>query len=175
MEGTTSHQLIRRLTGDDFKIVSRFIDRESKSIPTELFFPPNEAIISKSLDIKTGISHGYFDHNNLVGVRLTYMPGLDKENHGYDLGYSDEELYSTAQFHGTLVLKEKRYKGLGNRLVEINCDAIFNENFLRILATVHPSNSTSINMLLLNGFERKIEVLKYRNLPRLIFERKKGH
>lgn len=161
----------RQLTADDISLVVTFINGQLNTIPKDFFYPPGFTIIEKSLSIGSGISHGTFDKEKLVGIRLSYKPGLDKENHGYDLGYSDDDLLQTAQFHGTLVINDNRYKGIGNNLVKINCEEIFKNNFLRILATVHPNNFTSVKMLLNNSFTQRLLTKKYDNLPRLIFEK----
>ena len=142
----------KRLISADSNQIINFIEEQVKTIQNDFFFPPTLQIIDKSLSEIKGISHGAFANNQLVGIRLTYFPGLDKENHGYDLGYSEKELNEVAQFHGTLVINDKRYKGIGSELVNINCEEIFKSTFKRILATVHPDNSASVNMLLNNGF-----------------------
>ncbi len=171
---TTADLLFRTLTIDDCLIVASFIDSQLATIPKNFFFPPNSKIIDKSLNNQTGISHGAFDNDKLIGIRLTYFPGLDTENHGYDLNYSEEELKQVAQFHGTLVVDDRRYKGIGNHLVKINCKEIFEKSFLRILATVHPDNLNSIKMLVNNGFSNRLITNKYKNLPRIIFEKNKN-
>lgn len=161
----------RQLMPEDKSKVVRFINGQINTIPQDFFFPPDLAIIEKSLSSESGISHGTFDQEQLVGIRLTYKPGLDKENHGNDLGYAETELNQIAQFHGTLVVNDRRYKGIGTNLVKINCEEIFKNHFLRILATVHPDNFTSIRMLLNNNFTQRLLTKKYNNLPRLIFEK----
>lgn len=163
----------RRLTQNHIAVVEDFINRQLTTIPADFFFPPNKIIIERSVEVPTGISHAAFDGDELIGIRLTYKPELDKENHGYDLGYSERELNSIAQFHGTIVKDDTRYKGIGYELVKINCAELFKKGFEIILATVHPENYVSINMLLKNGFEQKKLVTKYSNLPRYIFEKRK--
>ena len=161
----------RRLTDRDKFRVMKFIECQLETIPEDFFFPPNLRIIDESLSHNNGISFGAFDGEELVGIRLTYKPGLDKENHGYDLGYSQIELLQVVQFWGTIVVNEKRNKGIGNNLVKINCEEIYKASNMRILATVHPDNLSSIKMLLANGFAAKLNTTKYNNLPRLIFEK----
>ena len=163
---------IRKLIDPDFNLVNEFIETQILTIPKDFFFPPSTTIIKKSLNNDSGISHGAFDNDKLIGIRLTYKPGLDTENHGYDLNYDDRQLNQVAQFHGTLILDNKRYKGIGNRLVSENVSSIFNGFANIILATVNPDNETSIRMLEKNGFDRKVRTLKYINLPRLIFEKR---
>ena len=164
----------RQLTLDDKSLVVSLINEQLNTIPKDFFFPPSLTIIEKALSSESGISHGTFDREQLVGIRLTYKPGLDKENHGYDLGYSEIDLIQIAQFHGTVVVNDRRYKGIGNNLVKINCEEVFTNHFLRILATVHPDNLTSIKMLLNNNFTQRLLTKKYDNLPRLIFEKIKN-
>lgn len=164
--------IFRQLTLDYKSLVVSFMNEQLNTIPKDFFFPPSLTIIEKALNSETGISHGAFNKEQLIGIRLTYKPGLDRENHGYDLGYSDIELIQIAQFHGTLIVNNKRYKGIGNSLVKINCEEIFKNHFFRILATVHPDNLTSIKMLLNNNFTQRLLTKKYDNLPRLIFEKK---
>ena len=161
----------RRLINDDSSTVINFIESQLHTIPKNFFFPPSLTIIEKCLNRNSGISLGAFDSEELVGIRLTYKPGLDKENHGYDLGYSKTELLQVAQFWGTIVNNERRQEGIGDNLVKINCEEIFNNSYSRILATVHPDNLRSIKMLLTNGFSEKLNTIKYNNLPRLIFEK----
>ncbi len=165
---------IKKLLSKDIDDVKGFIEGQFKTIHNGFFFPPTLKIIVKSLGDTSGISHGAFYDNELIGIRLTYFPSLETENHGYDLGYSEEELKQVAQFHGTLVINDKRYKGIGSELVHINCKEIFNTPCKRILATAHPDNHASINMLLNNGFKERMKVYKYENLPRIIFEKKKS-
>ena len=165
--------LIKKLTTSiiDFESLDFFIKSQISSMPKDFFFPPNASIIEKSLSEETGISCGAFDHDKLIGIRLTYLPGLDCENHGYDLSFTNEELKQVAQFHGTIVRDDKRYKGIGNKLVKKNCSDIFERGFSRILSTVHPDNKVSIKMLLRNGFVERKRTTKYNNLPRIIFEK----
>ncbi len=165
---------IRKLTFDEAEAVTCFIEKQLATIKEGFFFPPNSSIVSKALNADTGISFGAYDGKELIGVRLTYIPGLDKDNHGYDLGYSLDELLLVAQFHGTLVKDDNRYKGIGHELVKTNCDEIFTTKFKIILVTVHPQNDVSIRLFQKNGFITKKLVNKYSNLPRLIFERRKS-
>ncbi len=164
---------IRKLIEPDFNLIDGFIETQIRTIPRDFFFPPSSTIIKMALKKDTGISHGAFDNEKLIGIRLTYRPGLDIENHGYDLNYDNKQLNQVAQFHGTLILDNKRYKGIGNRLVSENVSDIFNGFSNIILATVHPDNDSSIRMLEKNGFDRKVRTFKYSNLPRLIFEKRK--
>lgn len=163
----------RRLNSHDVALIEDFISKQLHTIPAGFFFQPNNRIIQKSVEIHTGVSHAAFDEEELIGIRLTYKPSLDKENHGYDLDYSEEELNKVAQFHGTLVKDHSRYKGIGYELVKTNCIEVFKEDFEIILASVHPENHVSIKMLLKNGFLQRKFAMKYNSSPRFIFEKRK--
>lgn len=164
----------RRINMSDIGSVEEFLISQLSSVPTVFFYPPDIAILQKSLSEDGGFSRAAFYGKRLIGVRLSYLPGLSIENHGYDLGYSESELLSAAQFHGTLVRRDLRYTGIGNLMVSDNCKEIFKQPSIeRILATVHTENTRSIKMLLNNGFNQRKITLKYQNLPRIIFEKLK--
>lgn len=162
------------LDSTHFQSISEFLKHQISTIPINYFSPPNTDILKKALSDDRGISIGAFDNDRLIGIRITYLPLLDKDNHGYDLGYTETELLDTAQFHGTLVDRSSRYHGIGNQLVKLNCDEIFKKKFSRILATVHPENFSSRRMLISNGFAERLKTIKYNDLPRIIFEKKCG-
>lgn len=152
--------------------VSDFINKQNGTITNGFFSPPTVRIITMALKKDKGLSLGAFDNNVLVGIRLTYFPGVTAHNHGHDLDYSQDELLQVAQFHGTLVKEDKRYNGIGHELVKKNCDEIFMAGYRIILATVHPENEASLKMVLKNGFAPKKLVTKYGGLPRIILEKR---
>lgn len=163
---------IRHLTVNDEEQVKFFLVSQNSSIPHGFFYEPNDSIISKCLNSETGISLGAFLNNKLVAIRLTYIPKLDKENHGYSLNFTENELLQVAQFHGTVVLNDIRLKGLGETLVRINAVEILSKGYKYVLVTVHPENIQSIKMFIKNRFKIVAFKNKYNNLPRYILCKK---
>lgn len=160
---------IRVLNRSDFSEVSSLIRSQNETIPREYFFPPSSEILISSLE--SGLSLGVFNKSQLVGFRLTYVPNMEIDNHGYDLDFSEGELKRVAQFHGTLIVQPKRYQGLGSYLVNMNLPIIYKyKKDAIVLATVHPDNLNSCKMLISNGFSACKTVMKYNNLPRIIFK-----
>ena len=164
---------ITLLRTENISQIKIFIKKQYVTISKSFFFIPSNNIILRCLHEETGISHGAFIDDELVGVRLAYIPGIQKENHGYNLNFSKNELYNVVQFHGTLVERMIRSKGLGQQLVNINCEHIFARKLKHVLATVHPDNIMSITMFSRNNFRLVAFKNKYCNLPRYIYHRQK--
>jgi len=143
----------RKLNSNDISILNTFIHEQLNNIRDDFFYSPKPKIIEQALNSLTGCSLGAFNCNHLIGIRLTYFPGLDIENHGYELDYDNQKLLKVAQFHGTIVKANARFNGVGQELVKMNCEDVSLTGKKIILATVHPENHYSINMLKKNALK----------------------
>lgn len=122
--------------------------------------------------LASGLSLGAFSEEHLIGYRLTYLPGLGEENLGRQMGMSDAELLTVAQFYGTLIAPAWRGQGLGGRLVHENLALLAGRGLSCALVTVHPHNLKSITMFQHgNAFQIMGEITFYGGLPRLLLKK----
>jgi ribosomal protein S18 acetylase RimI-like enzyme len=143
------------------------IDNETiLKLPKGHYNHTNYPMILNSL--QSGLSFGLFFEDSLIGYRLTIIPQKDDFNLGYHLGFSEDKLMKVAQFYGTLLLPKYRNKGFGQFLVKLNCELIFQKEFVYILGTAHPDNKNSLKMFYDCGFEVKKEITFYGDLPRTL-------
>lgn len=105
-----------------------------------------------------------------AGFFVTAYPGLDENNLGRELGFSQEELLKTALMDTAAVLP--RYQGLGLmgrmfseavRIAEQTCPYL--------LGTVHPENTPSRRNFEKNNFIVQKKLVKPSGSPRLLMGR----
>lgn len=111
--------------------------------------------------------------NSLAGFFLIKFPGLSKENLGYLLNYSEEELVRTVHMDMAVVHPSWQGNRLQSRMLckaeEVLADSPVLRN--RLLATVHPDNRYSLDNMLNNGYEIVKSAVLYGGLPRYVLQK----
>lgn len=90
--------------------------------------------------------------NEPIGYAMIRIPGLEEDNLGYDMNDSQEELLTIAHIEAVAILPAFRGQGLQIRLVNEAENILVTKGFSKLMATVHPLNSKSLNNFLRMGF-----------------------
>lgn len=121
--------------------------------------------------------HGFIlkacQEGKIVGFFVVDIPGREKENLGYDLGYSEEKLEQVVHMDYAVVSKEAQGYGLQKRFVEEAEKRLCKTKYKYFLATVHPDNVYSRRNMVQMGYREAKQLLKYGGMPRIIMEKKK--
>lgn len=105
-----------------------------------------------------------------AGFFVTAFPGLDENNLGRELGFSQEQLLKTALMDTAAVLP--RYQGMG-LMGRMFAEAVrlAEGEYPYLLGTVHPENTPSRRNFEKNGFTVQKELVKPSGSRRLLMGR----
>ena len=97
----------------------------------------------------------------LAGVMDILTPGLEKDNLGYDAGFREEKLLSTAHVDSVAILPEYRGMRLQAILMEAAEQELAVKGYRYMMCTVHPDNSFSRNNMVRQGYRAVCRKEKY--------------
>lgn len=115
-----------------------------------------------------GIIYGCFVEDTLIADVVTVIPGLNKDNLGYDIGLSEDMLKKVVHLESVVVHPSYRGNGLQVLLCKLIEDIALGLGYEHFLATVHPKNIFSLTNLLSLGLKVNKFVLKYEGKERYI-------
>lgn len=137
----------------------------------ELYFPSEKEEFENIINNTGKIIGCITESNELIAIGVYCKLGLNKENYGYDIDLSEEELFNVGQIECTIVKPLYR----GNKLQYITCEIlekIGKENNTNIImATASPDNFYSVNTFKKLGYDIVKEKLKYGGLKRYILKK----
>lgn len=105
-----------------------------------------------------------------AGFFVAAYPGLDDNNLGWMLGFSQEQLLQTAMMDTAAVLPRYQGMGLMGRMFS-EAVSIAEQDHPYLLGTVHPENIPSRRNFEKNGFTVQKNLVKPSGSPRLLMGR----
>jgi ribosomal protein S18 acetylase RimI-like enzyme len=162
---------MRVATTKDLYAINEIMLRTNHEIQTtDIFVPDDITFISHHIEDKGFIV--LTEHNNkLIAFLLVRVPEKDKDNLGYDLGLSDQELDHVAHIESVAVIPKHRGNKLQYKMIHF-AERIIKQRGLRYsLATVSPQNNYSLVNFLKHGFHIKKMKKKYSGVQRLILQK----
>lgn len=134
----------------------------------EWFAIDDEPYVSRMLTTDAGIGYKAVDTaaGETAGLFMVALPGLEKNNLGHDLGFSEEKLLKTAVMDSAAILPEYRGHHLQYRLMQAAEAELRKRGYLYLTSTVHPENHSSHNTLTRQGYQVVATKEKYGGLLR---------
>lgn len=108
------------------------------------------------------------ENGAIAGMFLVDVPGEDKGNMGFDLGFSKDMRSVTAHMDIAAVRMQYRGHHLQDRMMEVCEQEMKNRGFRYLLATVHPDNTYSLSNVQKRGYQIVKTKEKYGGLIRHI-------
>ena len=109
-----------------------------------------------------------------AGFLIVRIPGEERDNLGYDLGFSRQELPLAAHMESAAVLPEYQGNRLQRRLISSAEAILATRGYQYALATVSPKNFYSLRNMLSCGYRIAKTTLKYGGLERHILLKSLG-
>ena len=101
------------------------------------------------------------DNERVAAVFSVLHPGLESYNYGYDLDFTEQELWKVVHMDTAAVHKDYRGLGLQGRMVQIAEKSLAGQGSKILMSTVHPENQFSLHNMLRQGYEIQKRVEKY--------------
>lgn len=111
------------------------------------------------------------EREEVVAVCFIALPGLDKDNLGYDIGLNKEELMEVALMDISAVAPEYRGNRLQQMLAEAAEKKLAELGYRRLMCTIHPDNRFSSDTMERMGYRFVKQALKYGGLLRNIYQK----
>lgn len=129
----------------------------------EWFVPDDVRFIREILTFGRGFVLRAIDPESgrTAGIMNILIPGLEKENLGYDAGFSEEQLLKTAHVDSVAILPEYRGKHLQAKLMETAEKELSLAGYRYMMCTVHPDNRFSRGNMLGQGYKAVCRKEKY--------------
>lgn len=146
-----------------------------ESLPNREWYVPDTLEKLKKLFIQKRITCYLAvekEKNVAAGIFIVDKPGENRDNLGYDIGFSREERNKTVHMDSVAVLPEYRGQGLQKKMMHQAERDLRQQGICWLLCTVHPDNSYSLNNLLRQGYEIAATKKKYGGYWRHILQKK---
>ncbi len=129
----------------------------------EWFVPDDTRFIREVLTSGRGFIFRAIDPESgrTAGIMDILTPGLEKENLGYDAGFSKEQLLKTAHVDSVAILPEYRGRHLQAKLMEAAEKELSLAGYRYLMCTVHPDNRFSRGNMLGQGYKAVCRKEKY--------------
>lgn len=164
--------MIEKAVPEDYQIFADVIQAVWEALDKKEWFMADNADYTYQM-LTTGRGTGYkavdMDTGDIAGVFMAAVPGLEKDNLGYDIGLREEELPLVAHMDSVAVLPEYRGHRLQRRLMEAAERELIERGFKFLMCTVHPDNCYSRNNVMSQGYEPVMTKEKYGGYVREIF------
>lgn len=144
---------------DDFLELLHTV-KDSMENPDWFYLDPDEDVhrMMKDGTMKLWVA---MDEEKLAGAFSVVYPGLNCDNYGYDLGFTEEQLLKVVHMDTAAVHPDYRGHGLQRRLTG-EAEAFLAGRGERILmSTVHPDNRFSLQNMQRMGYEVRTRTAKY--------------
>ena len=163
---------IEKATDKDYQIFADIIQAVWRELDRkEWFVADNAEYTYEMLKSKKGIGYKAVavDTNDIAGVFMVTVPGVGRENLGYDAGLKEDELPLVAHMDSVAILKEYRGHKLQYRLMQEAEKDLRKKGFKYLMCTVHPDNCYSRNNVVSQGYRSVGVKEKYGGYIREIF------
>lgn len=165
--------ILREAAAADLSGIMMVMDTAAKTTsPKEWFVSDDAEYVQAHIGSETGFILVAEADGLITAFFMVHYPGLDENNLGRELEFSEEELLDTAHMDSAAVLPEYRGHGLQGRLCVMAEEKLKSAGYRHFLCTVHPDNRFSLHNMQKNGYEIKATVLKYGGLRRYILAKK---
>ena len=101
------------------------------------------------------------EDGELAGVLACCYPGLDEDNLGHDLGYTEAELMRVCLMDIGAVAPEHRGHRLEQRMLLFAEDYIAGTDYVHLLCSVSPHNPASLHSVQKCGYQIMLTKMKY--------------
>jgi ribosomal protein S18 acetylase RimI-like enzyme len=106
----------------------------------------------------------------LVAYHVVSFPGINKDNFGWDIGLTNEQMLKVAHFETTAVHPEHRSRHLARKMADIHFELLQNSGYEHVLCTVSPINYPSLCNVFRRGFLIKGLSEKYYGLRYVMYK-----
>lgn len=153
---------IRKGTTEDIALFLQFLEeiREEMTRKDWLYLDTLESVCNMMSEKKMDFWLA-MDGPQVAAVFSVLYPGLEPENYGFDLDFSEEELMQVVHMDTAAVHKSYRGMGLQGKMVCMAEKTLSGQGRKILLSTVHPENKFSLNNMLRQGYEIQKRVEKY--------------
>lgn len=156
--------IIEKADISDYKLFAHIIQYVWNSMEQKDWFMADNADYTYRM-LSSGQGTGYkaihAESGKVAAVFMATVPGLDKSNLGYDIGFSGQQLLETAHMDSVAVLPAYRGRGLQCRLMQAAEKDLKERGFHYLLCTIHPQNQYSRNNALKQGYRFMLQKEKY--------------
>lgn len=153
---------IRKGTIDDTEKIIRFLEeiRSGMQHP-EWFFLDSPEVVRGYM--RTGKMHAWLalDGDRIVAIFDYLIPGTEKFNYGYDLGFSAGDLLRVINLDNAAVHPTYRGRGLQRKMLQMAEEYLRASGSYILLCTVHPDNIYSLQNVLGRGYSIQKQLDKY--------------
>ncbi len=166
---------IEKASVKDYQLFADIIQTVWEDMPQkEWFMADNADYTYQMLTSKKGIGYKAVQENSdkVVGVFMVVIPGMEKENMGYDIGLNEIELPLVAHMDSVAILPQYRGHKLQYHLMQTAEADLKVQGFRYLMCTVHPDNYYSRNNVLDQGYQSMAIKEKYSGHLREIFLKK---
>lgn len=172
-KNTLENGVIRLVKNDELDKVMDLQDKVIEWLPNkDLYYPTSKESIMRFTGEMGEIVGCFNENNELIGMGVYCKLGKDKENYGYDINISGDDLLKVAQVESTIVHKAYRGNKLQVKICGIIEDLAKKENMNLIMSTVSPDNPHSLNSFIKREYKIEKEKEKYGGLRRCILSKK---
>ena len=168
---------IEKADVDDHQIFADIIQAVWNGLDKkEWFVADNGEYTYKMLYSGKGIGYKAMDEasGEIAGVFMVTIPGVSRENLGYDAGLGQEELVLVAHMDSIAILPGYRGHKLQRRLMQAGEEDLRKRGFRYLMCTVHPDNCYSRNNIISQGYGSVAVKEKYGGYVREIFLKRIG-
>lgn len=162
---------ISKATSSDISEIMNIMKEAKTLLPDPSWYvDDDEAFIRRHIDDAGFILTASYD-DQIAGFLLIRFPFMEEDNLGFSLHLPSDELQKTAHAESTAVRPIFRGHGIQSRLLLEAKVRLREQNFLHLMATVHPDNQASLVSFQKNGFTIVKTVKKYGGFDRHILHK----
>lgn len=136
---------IRKLNKSHTDTVKQFIYQLKKTSPVP-FLAPTDETLSKCLTSHVSLGLFLKNKDKLVSCRLSYFPGLEKDNLGYLSELPKNDLEKVCQYSLLGVNYDYRGMGIGSNMHKKSLELLKKTRNKYILGSCNPKNKTSLHL-----------------------------
>lgn len=154
---------INYATNDDIVLIMSIMDSCIPLLPNpDWFVGDSEEFFYRHISQSGFILKAVSNRTGEIAAFFTIRyPGMDPDNCGYDLDFTESELMHTAHMETCVVHPDYRGNHLEAVLMAQAIEIIKETDYSYLLGTVHPDNIPSVKSFLQNNFEIRKTLKKY--------------
>lgn len=160
---------IRRGTKSDTENFIRLLQEVKEAMEhKEWFYLDPPEVVREMMENGTMQLWVAVDGDSLAAAFDILLPGLGSHNYGYDLGFTEEQLWRVINMDSAAVHPDYRGQGLQRRLMQTAEAELTGAGERILLCTVHPENRFSLQNVLSQGYTIQKQLAKYGSVRYLL-------
>lgn len=162
---------ISRATLSDLDEIMNIMNKAKTLLPNPTWYVADEETFVRRHVEESGFILKASQDNQIAGFLLIRIPLMEEDNLGFSFNFPTEELQKTAHAESTAVLSTFRGHGIQAKLLFAAEFLLRQQNFIHLMATVHPDNIASLRSFQKTGFSIVKTVKKYGGFDRHILHK----